>query len=134
MDMNPYEKELQENIENGIQSEMPNEDIIAYRKVFSSLKKEPVAILSPAFADSIIAKVQLQKKKEERRERFLIFAGGFLLILALLFSIVATGFKIRLGFLTQASELKGLLVFGVLFIAFLNFLDKRLVRKNQSVF
>lgn len=127
--MNLYEEELQNNIERGL----PGGDELdskAYREVFRVLKKDPGHAVQSRFAENVIARIVAREKKEQSRDYLLFFSGLFVLLVAAGATIVVTGFRLDFGFLRSMADYKGLAVFGVLFIGFLNWLDKRLIREK----
>lgn len=133
--MNPYEDELQENVEKG---QTPNGDSLdskAYQAVFRALKKDPDFQLPSTFAETVAARV-LARQNEKVSKDYLWFAAGILfLILSFAGTLVYTGFRLDLkldfGFLAVMSDYKGLAVFGIAFIFLLNWLDKKLVKEKQ---
>jgi hypothetical protein len=132
--MNPYEEELQNNFEKGKFSGGDELDTRAYQQVFQSLKKEPDYSLPNNFADKLVERVvQRNTKKGFSTDLFWFIAGILSLIIALIVSIAFTGFKLNLGFLSAMNRYKGLLVFATVFIAFLDWLDKRLIRNKQQI-
>jgi hypothetical protein len=123
--MDLHEEELQRKIEHGETVEADN-DVKAYRVVFHVLKKEPVAMLSSSFEDRIIQLVIEKRIREEQRDKFWFGFGLFLIFISFVVAIALTGFAWNLGFLRNMSDYSGLAIFGVAFIAFLNWLDKKL--------
>ena len=129
--MNAYEEELQKKIEEGKTPQGDELDVKAYREVFRALKKEPEYSVSPGFIDRIVMRVEEKRSKDSSRDMFWFGAGIFLMVVALIVAIAFTGFKINAGFLTNMSEFKGVIIFGIAFIAFLNWVDKRLIRHKN---
>ena len=118
--MNANEEEIQKSLERG---EMPNGDeldVRAYRQIFRD------------FAARIITRVKLRQQKRDSRDYFWFVAGLVFLAVASLTTILFSGLRFDLGFLKAMSDYKGLAVFGVAVVAFLNWLDKRLVRGRQA--
>lgn len=128
--MNPYEEELQNNIERGHHGDGEEMDAKVYRQVFDALKKDPGYSLPPRFAEKVIAKIAARQKKEQLRDYFWFAAGLFLFLVAAVVTLVVTGFRLDFGFLQTMADYKGLALFGLLFVVFLNWLDKRLVRQK----
>jgi hypothetical protein len=58
--------------------------------------------------------------------------GIFLMIIALVATVLYTEFTLRLGFLEEMSGYTGLFVFGVAFIILLNWLDKHILIRRQT--
>ncbi|MGC1241148.1 MAG: hypothetical protein WA874_06160 [Chryseosolibacter sp.] len=128
--MNPYEEELQKAVENGRLAES-SEDGKAYQAVFRALKKEPAYRLPAGFAERIVSTVAARKADGTSKDYFWFGAGLFVLTIAFVGTILYTGFRLDFGFLKGMSNYKGLAVFGIAFIIFLNFLDKKLVKEKQ---
>src|SRR5687768_13187878 len=129
--MNAYEEELQKKIEEGKTPQGDELDVKAYREVFRALKKEPGYSVSPGFIDSIVMRVEEKRSKDSSRDMLWFGAGIFLMVVALIVAIAFTGFKINAGFLANMGEFKGVIIFGIAFITFLNWVDKRLIRHKN---
>jgi hypothetical protein len=129
--MNSYEEELQKSIEAGQNPKGDELDVKAYREVFQALKQTPGYEVSPGFADRVMLKAEQMRKKDSSRDMFWFGTGIFLIVIALIVAIVLTGFKPSAGFLNNMSDYKGLVIFGVAFITFLNWVDKRLIRNKH---
>lgn len=127
--MNAYEENLQNNIEHGV-SGGDDLDSKAYGEVFRALKEDPGYVLPSRFAEGVVARIVAKQKREQSRDYFWFFSGLFVLLVAAVATIVVTGFKLDFGFLKSMADYKGLAVFAVIFIVFLNWLDKRLVREK----
>ena len=128
--MNQYEEELQNNIERGLTHDGDDLDAKAYREIFRALQKEPGYELRSRFAQNVVAKIVAKQRREQSRDYFWFFAGLFVLFIASLATIIATGFRLDFGFLKTMADYKGLAGFAVVFIILLNWLDKRLVREK----
>lgn len=126
--MNPYEEDLQNNIERGVFGAGDDLDSKAYRGIFHALKKDPGDVLPSRFAEGVVARIVARQKREQARDYFWFFSGLFVLLISAAATIVLTGFKLDFGFLKPMADHKGLAVFAVIFIVFLNWLDRRLVR------
>src|SRR5688572_15013230 len=126
--MNRYEEELQKSIEAGQVPQGDELDVKAYRDVFRVLKQEPKTELSSAFADRVMMLVEKKRRRDYSRDMFWLVGGIFLIFIAFIVAIVFTGFKFTPGFLSGVADYKWLFAFGVVFIVFLNWLDKRLIR------
>jgi hypothetical protein len=109
-------------------------DSLAYQKVFDALKKESTAGLSPEFADKVMLKLQTQStSRSSGFELLLALIGGLFCIIVLIVAVVLTGFKVQLGFLESLHGYKGVFIFGIVFIIFLHWIDKVVIRKKLSV-
>jgi len=133
--MNRYEEEMQENLEKGRIPGGEELDVKAYQAVFRALKKDPDSDLPPDFAERVVARVISGQKSKYSRDYLWFGAGILFLAISLIGTILYTGFKFDLGFdlgfLNVMSDYKGLVAFGVVFIALLNWLDKKLIREKQ---
>ncbi len=121
-----HEEELQNQIERGLATH-DSEDALAYQRVFDSLKKEPNFHVSLPFADRLIALIE---KKEERRDYWWMAIGIFLSVIALIVVLVITKVNWTTGAFTFISNYAGLVVFGIVFILLLQWIDKKIVKKR----
>lgn len=129
--MNAYEEEMQAKLEEGQTPVGDGMDVKAYQTVFRALKKDPDYRLRPDFAEHVAARVMASRTRGFSKD-YLWFAAGILfLIAALVGTIVYTGFRFDFGFLNVMADYKGLAIFGIVFIMFLNWLDKKLVKEKQ---
>lgn len=122
-----HEEELQNQIEQGLRTH-DSDDALAYQRVFNSLKKEPDFHVSLPFADRIIALIE---KKEERKDFWWIAAGIFLTVIALIVALAITKVNWSTGSFTFVSEYYGLVLFGIVFILALQWIDKKFVLKQD---
>lgn len=123
--MKRAEEELQHQIENGIVNE--SDDARAYQRVFDALKKEPDFHVSLPFADRVLAIIE---KKEEKRDYWWMAVGIFLTVIALIVSLVLTSAHWTAGAFTFLSGYPGLVAFGISFILLLQWVDKKVIRKQ----
>jgi hypothetical protein len=130
--MNQHEEELQKAIEKGIHAASDDINAKAYQHVFDTLKKEPQYQVPANFAEHVALKIQKKNSPGFTNDMFWFGVGIFLTIVTGAIAIAYTGFKPDLGFLKGLADFKGLLVFGAAFIIFLNWLDKKLLRKSTS--
>ena len=100
-------------------------------QIKSALSREPDFELSAEFTDRLVSMMVAAKRKEERLEIFWIGLGAFLFLITLIVWIVLTDFKISLSSFPFLRNHLGLVCFGIVFITLLNWLDKKLVRKNS---
>ena len=127
--MKRSEEELQNQIEKGLVDES-SEDARAYQRVFDALKKEPDFHVSLPFADRIIALVDT---KEEQRDYWWLAAGIFLIVIALIISLVLTSAHWTSGVFTFVSGYPGLIGFGVAFILLLQWVDRKVIKKQMGL-
>jgi len=126
--MKRAEEELQHQIENGLVNE--SDDARAYQRVFDALKKEPDFHVSLPFADRVLAIIE---KKEEQRDYWWMAAGIFLTVIALIVSLALTSAHWTAGVFTFLSGYPGLVVFGIAFILLLQWVDKKVIKKQINL-
>ena len=131
--MNHTDEDLQKKIDRGVFSD-EGIDAQAYQKVFEALKREPEYSLPTGFADHIINLVEVKEKTKEVSRDNLWFGLGLLsFIIALVVAFALTDFKLSVGAFRFFSGYPGLIVFGIAFILFLQWLDKKIFRQEASV-
>src|SRR5688500_15140580 len=130
--MNVNDEELQNELVNGRTPEADSMDIRAYKKVFRALEKSPGFALQPGFAEKTVARLVAQQQAKPSRDYFWFGAGIFFLIASAIATVLFTGFTLNFGFLNVMADYKGLAIFGILFVVFLNWLDKRLVVRKHA--
>jgi hypothetical protein len=118
------DEQLQKQIESGVTP--TTEDGRVYQQLFKTLKQEPAFHVSLPFADRILAK--LEKRDEQRDFRWLAF-GIFLSVVALVIALALTN-AWTIGVFSFVSGYPGLVIFGVMFIVFLNWVDRKVIRKK----
>lgn len=120
------DEELQKQIEAGIP--VQTNDGKAYQLVFNKLKQEPAFHVPISFADRILAII---KKREEQRDfRWLAF-GIFLSVIALVVVLTLTK-AWTIGVFSFISGYPGLIAFGIAFILLLQWVDRKVVRKDAT--
>ena len=129
--MNRYEEELQRDIEAGLHTTADDADVKAYREVFRALGTPPQTSLSHHFADKIVARIEQKRKQESEKDLFWLGAGIGVMVLALVATMLYTGFKFDLGFLKEMPAYTGLLIFGIGFVALLTILEKKVLLKKE---
>lgn len=129
--MNADEERVQKDIESGRTPNGDGLEVKSYQEVFRALSKEPDYHVSPGFAEKVVARITAKQQANQSRDYWWFGAGIFFLVLAAIATVMFVGFTPDFGFLTVMSDYKGLAVFGVVFIVFLNWLDKRLIRGRQ---
>ena len=129
--MTTKDEELQNQIERA-DSSVDGIDAYAYKKVFDALKQEPDFHLPTNFADKVVQKIEAKK---ESSSDFLWFGIGiFMFAVAAIVSIVLTDFKVSFGAFKFISGYPGLFIFGLGFILFIQWLDKKLLRTRETTF
>ncbi|MBT1707012.1 hypothetical protein KK062_02200 [Fulvivirgaceae bacterium PWU5] len=129
--MNRDEERFQEKIEANMGFDDGNPDGRAYRQVFQALEKPPHYALPDAFADKILQKVEQKEQRSLRTTYAWLVAGIVLLIGGCGAAVVLTGFRFEVGFLRNMAAYKGLFAFGVAFVLFLHWVDKRLIHRHD---
>jgi hypothetical protein len=131
MEMN--EEELQRSIEAG--ERHTGEDAVAYRRIFDALEREPGFGLSVNFADAVMDRIET--KRESRKEYFLIGGGVLFFIVAAVVVFFVSGFTFSpeafrlqtdLSAFRFVKDYTGLVFFGIAFVAFLQWADRRFIR------
>jgi hypothetical protein len=126
--MNTSDELIQQQIEKGIST--PGIDADAYKVVFNAIKKEPQLKLSSDFASKVALRVS--SEKSFNWDKFLLIGGGIGFVLALIYAIGSVEATFSFGAFTFLSSYQGLLVFGVIFILGLNWLDKKLTHSRTQ--
>lgn len=129
--MSSYEENLQEKIARGEMPPGEDLDVKAYKKVFHALGKDPGFELPADFASRIALQVQSRQQARLSKDYFWFGVGIFFLAIAVLATVLFTGFRLDFGFLNVMADYKGLAIFGMAFILFLHWLDKRLIKEKQ---
>jgi hypothetical protein len=129
--MNRDEEKLQEKIEANLWADDGNPNAQAYRQVFQALEKSPRYALPDAFADNVLQKVERKEQQSLWTTYAWLAAGIVLLIGGSIAAVILTGFRFEAGFLRGMADYKGLLAFGVAFVLFLHWLDKRLIHRHK---
>jgi hypothetical protein len=119
---------LQNQIESGAIPD--HEDGLAYKHVFNALKKEPEFHVSVPFADRILARLD---KKEEQRDYWWLAAGIFLVIIALIITLALTSARWSAGTFTFLSGYRGLILFAIAFILALQWIDRKVLKKQSGL-
>lgn len=125
------DEELQHKIEAGDQLDT-SADAQAYRKVFSSLQRDIEFTLPASFENLMVQRIAAQHAKESYRDGWWLIGGIFLFIIGFIVALVLIDFKPDMGVYTFITGYPGLIVFGVIFILVLNYIDKKFVRPVSS--
>lgn len=120
------DEKLQKQVEAG--QWVGHEDGETYRQVFNALKQEPAFHVTLPFADRVLARIE---KKEEQRDLRWLAAGIFLSVAALVACLVFTN-TWTTGTFSFISGYPGLVIFGIVFILLLQWVDRRLLRKYRE--
>jgi len=126
------DNQLQEQVEQGSHRGLDIDGKV-YEVVFRVLKKEPEFVSIPSFTNKIIARIHEAKARKALRKDFLwLGLGLFSFVVATLFVMVQTNFKISPGAFTFISSYSTLLWFGLLLIAGLLWIERQILPKNQK--
>jgi hypothetical protein len=131
MDMNKREEELQNKILSGLTDD--SSDGVAYKKVFNALSTEPDFHLPINFADDALKQIESKEQKSTAREMYWLAAGIFVLMAAAVIGAILSGFKPSFGGFKFWASYPGLLVFGFVFILFIQWLDRKMVRPKPAL-
>lgn len=126
--MTPFDEELQKNIESGNVPLNDDPDAKAYQQVFNALKKEPDVMLSASFADKVLSKIEAKRSSSLVKDYVWLITGLVLICVVFVIAVYFSGLKPELGFLEAISGYKGIFIFGALFIGFLQWIDKLLIK------
>jgi hypothetical protein len=104
------------------------------QKIETALSDAPDFHLPPAFADRLVTMIDRKQKSARSWEVFWMTFAGFLFLVAVGVSVYLTGFKPSFDAFPFLNNYVGLVVFGVLFIGLLNWLEERFLRvKSTSI-
>lgn len=129
------EEEIQKKIQDNAIQEIDKDDpdVIAYLRVFRALPKTREYSVPERFAETVIRKLERKQKRIFLLHEYMwLTAGILLLVTAGAYTVTRLDFKIDFGFL-NAFSYKGVLVFGIFFIAMLNYIDRRVIRKTKKL-
>ncbi|MBP9926728.1 MAG: hypothetical protein KBF45_12150 [Cyclobacteriaceae bacterium] len=122
------DEELQNKIEQGLAE--TSVDAQAYQHIFKILKKDPEFNLPIQFADRLVSIIE---KKEEKRDYYWLAVGILFSIVSLVVAVVLVADRWSINAFSFLSSNVGLIVFGVSFVALLQWFDKKIIRKQLGV-
>jgi hypothetical protein len=131
MDMTTQDEELQNKILSGLADD--SNDGIAYKKVINALSTEPDFHLSLHFADNVLRQIERKEQKSTAREMYWLAAGIFVLSVGAVVGAILSGFKPSFGGFKFLASYPGLLAFGLAFILFIQWLDRKIVRPKPAL-
>jgi hypothetical protein len=130
--MNNKDEELQKQFEEGNFS-IEGIDAQAYQRVFDTLKREPEYTLPVYFADRLVTLIESKEAiKEVSRDKFWLGLGLFSLVITLIVAFVITDFKPSFGVFRFFSGYSWFIFFGIAFVLFLNWIDRKIIRKVEA--
>jgi hypothetical protein len=104
--------------------------------VFRALRREPSYSLPPDFAEKVLLATESTKGKSSLFDHLWLIAGILVLLSGFGVTVILLDLKIQLdiqwGFLKGLSDFKGILIFALLFVALLHFIDKQFIRSSTS--
>lgn len=140
--MNREDNEAQQRAEQGNFNNIGNDgdDAVAYERVFRALSRKPVSdILPPDFADKVVAAAFKTRRKDVLLDYAWMAIGLLVLAIAFVVTIKWSGLEtgwLRLhidwGFLNFLSSYRPALIFGLVFIAIFQLIDRRFIRPNMN--
>lgn len=123
------DEELQQKIEQGDALDR-SADAEAYRKVFSSLQRDPEFFLHSSFEDLLIQRIAAKHARESSRDGWWFMGGLLLFLIGLIVAVILIDFKPGIGVYSFIKGYRGLILFALLFILALNFVDKKFIRST----
>lgn len=102
------------------------------KKIESVLMREPDFQLPATFANRLMSMIEAKQKAARSREVYWIAFAGFLFVVAVGVSVYLTGFKPSFSAFPFLNNYAGLIVFGVLFIGLLNWVERRFLRIKRA--
>lgn len=119
-----------EDLQNKMEGNRPDvsEEGLAYKKVYAALSIEPEFRLSANFADNVVRQIDAKQARTATREMYWLAAGVGLLFTGALVGALLSGFRPTFGVFRFFGTYPGLFAFGTLFLLFLHWVDKKLVR------
>ena len=119
--------EFQERIERGEQAS--GEDAQAMKVVFNALRREPEFRLPANFADRVIYRMSVPAR-DSSSDIVWLWVGLAACVIAMGVAVWITDFKWSFGTWKFLTGYKGLIVFGILFVASLQWVDRRIIQKS----
>ncbi len=101
----------------------------SYKVIFSALKKSPELKLPTNFAHRVAAMAPGQAKTFSW-DKFFLIGGCISFFFALIYAITSIHPKFSVGVFSFISGYPGLIVFVVIFILLLNWIDKKWISKS----
>jgi hypothetical protein len=102
------------------------------KKIESVLMREPDFQLPSTFADRMVSMITAKQQTSRKWEIFWIAFTGFLFVVAVGVSVYLTGFKPSFSAFPFLNNYAGLIVFGALFIGFLNWVEKKFLQIKSA--
>lgn len=119
------DEEVQREVELGNNPLHPSARV--YRKVFDVLRKEPGYLLPGSFADRAVRRIVAAHSS---KDIYWFYAGLFSLGVAGLVATILVHARFGVGVFKFISGYPGLVIFGLAFVLFLQWLDRKYIRKS----
>lgn len=101
--------------------------------VSGALEKGTTFELPNDFADRVVKRIQQESlQKETQRDRWWLIVGIVSMIGALVLAFAFVDFKLSVGVFTFFKGYSGLVIFGIVFIAAIQVIDRLLLKKQES--
>lgn len=124
--MKPSDELIQKQTEAG--TPPTNVEGEAYRLVFDALQKEPGYKLSSNFASKVAAKAMANRGFNW--DKFFLISGCLCFVCAIIYVIASIQATFTVSDLSYVSGYSGLLLFAIFFIALLNWVDRKWIKKS----
>ena len=128
--METKEEELQHKIIAGGTDD--SADGLAYKKVLHAITAEPNFNLPINFADRVIRQIENKEAKSTNYDMRWLAVGIFVLFLGAVIGAILSGFKPNFGAFKFWASYPGLFAFGLAFVLFLQWLDKKWVKPRLT--
>lgn len=129
---NHQEEQLQHLAEKGI-VDPASQDSIAYYHVFKAIRQEPAYELPSNFSEKVILRIrQIQESRSLKRDLLWLTIGLSSFVLAAIVSIAITDFKFNSGVFTFFNKYGSLVLFGIAFAIFLQWIDRKMVQVKSG--
>lgn len=122
------DEDLQNKIEQGLPE--TSADAQPYHYIFNILKKDPGFNLPIQFADRLVSLIE---KKEDKRDYYWLAVGILFSIVSLIAAIVLLIEHWSINAFSFLSSNVGLVIFGIVFVTLLHWIDKKIVRKQLDL-
>ena len=125
-------QKIREFLEQESQQPPSKEEVDAVVRLFAVLEKEDQKMRLPAdFSMNVLQRIAQKQTRENRFGWFGFFLGIFSLVICLIVSLASVEFTLDFGFLKNIKAYSGLFLFGIAFILFLNFIEKKVLRYSS---
>jgi hypothetical protein len=131
MDMSRQDEELQNKFLTGGTDD--SLDGTTYKKVFDAISTEPHVNLPINFADKVVQQIETKEANSTGKEMRWLAAGIFLLVIGAVVGAVLSGFRPSFGAFKFWESYPGLFVFGLIFLFFIQWLDKTIIGKGLKI-